>query len=560
MLSNLKLIRIALISSLVLSFLASPNSTQQSFSADWPVISSASLDNANPKVGDVIKWKVAVDCFDTGLIEINVIYQDPLGETQLAYFGNIINPKVRPTKGEYEVPLKITEQAPNGTYRVLSVGVQCVGLDNGRYQFGGFQGNLRTLDFKVVGNDKFSQDTPPRIDSLRLISPDTVSKGERIIIGAKVSKLAFLDGAVIVLEGPEEKKTDCKGPFQSKKLNVNEWELTVGCSVTDRFSIGTWKIGFITVIGQAGFNVDQIDYNTYPFNSTDKAGRRITLSQSSSTSSVSVPNSPIQSTAILSTFTINVVELSPNAAAKVAAAAKLQQEAGSKSQVLPLLSTPKLISAIVRKFGKANSTLLATTECWRDLEKSDRDFVTLDIQGLVGKTWNSLDSDVRWIQGNQIINCPSGYGPILSAPVITNQSSFQFSIKQSDQEYFANAVKVSDESYPRANIEAFAIALLDLSDLESLKKEQEDESKAAAEKAAAELKAKQEADAKAAADKVVADKAAAELKAKQEADAKAAATKTTAAKKKTTITCVKGKLTKKVTAVKPVCPKGYKKK
>ena len=30
--------------------------------------------------------------------------------------------------------------------------------------------------------------------------------------------------------------------------------------------------------------------------------------------------------------------------------------------------------------------------------------------------------------------------------------------------------------------------------------------------------------------------------------------------KKTTITCVKGKLTKKVTAVKPVCPKGYKKK
>ena len=47
-------------------------------------------------------------------------------------------------------------------------------------------------------------------------------------------------------------------------------------------------------------------------------------------------------------------------------------------------------------------------------------------------------------------------------------------------------------------------------------------------------------------------KAAAELKAKQEAEAK------TAAIKKTTITCVKGKLTKKVTAVKPKCPSGYK--
>ena len=52
-----------------------------------------------------------------------------------------------------------------------------------------------------------------------------------------------------------------------------------------------------------------------------------------------------------------------------------------------------------------------------------------------------------------------------------------------------------------------------------------------------------------------AEKAAAELKAKQEAEAKAAATK-----KKSTIICIKGKLTKKVTAVKPACPMGYKKK
>ena len=93
-------------------------------------------------------------------------------------------------------------------------------------------------------------------------------------------------------------------------------------------------------------------------------------------------------------------------------------------------------------------------------------------------------------------------------------------------------------------------------------------------KAAEELKAKQEAEAKAAAElkaKQEAEaKAAAELKAKQEAEANAvaeklaaeklAAAKASAAKKKTTITCVKGKLTKKVTAIKPVCPKGYKKK
>ena len=59
-----------------------------------------------------------------------------------------------------------------------------------------------------------------------------------------------------------------------------------------------------------------------------------------------------------------------------------------------------------------------------------------------------------------------------------------------------------------------------------------------------ELEAKEEAEAK----------AAAELKAKQKAEAKAAALR------KTTITCIKGKLVKKITAVKPLCPAGYKKK
>ena len=84
-----------------------------------------------------------------------------------------------------------------------------------------------------------------------------------------------------------------------------------------------------------------------------------------------------------------------------------------------------------------------------------------------------------------------------------------------------------------------------------LRAKQEAEAKAAAEliakldaeaKAVAELQAKQEAEAR----------IAAELKAKQEAEAKAAALK------KKTITCIKGKLSKKVTAIKPKCPSGYK--
>ncbi len=75
-------------------------------------------------------------------------------------------------------------------------------------------------------------------------------------------------------------------------------------------------------------------------------------------------------------------------------------------------------------------------------------------------------------------------------------------------------------------------------------------------KAVVELKAKQDAEAKIAAQLKARQEAeitaAAELKAKQESNARAAATK------KKTITCVKGKFSMKVTAVKPKCPSGYK--
>ena len=114
-------------------------------------------------------------------------------------------------------------------------------------------------------------------------------------------------------------------------------------------------------------------------------------------------------------------------------------------------------------------------------------------------------------------------------------------------------LKAKQEAEARAAAELKAKQEADARVAAELKAKQEADAKAAAE-----LKAKQEADAKVAAElEAKADaeaKIAAELKAKQEADAKAAATK------KSTITCVKGKLTKKVTAVKPKCPTGYKKK
>ena len=143
------------------------------------------------------------------------------------------------------------------------------------------------------------------------------------------------------------------------------------------------------------------------------------------------------------------------------------------------------------------------------------------------------------------------------------KAAAELKAKQEADAKAAAELKAKQEADAKAAAELKAKQEADAKAAAELKAKQEADAKAATEKAAAELKAKQEADAKAAT-----EKAAAELKDKQEADAKAAAAKilaaakakAAAAKKKTTITCVKGKLTKKVTAVKPVCPKGYTKK
>lgn len=91
------------------------------------------------------------------------------------------------------------------------------------------------------------------------------------------------------------------------------------------------------------------------------------------------------------------------------------------------------------------------------------------------------------------------------------------------------------------------------------KADSEAKAKADADALASEAKAKADADAQAARDKLYADAKAAADKILAEAQAALNAAKK-AVQKKSTITCVKGNVVKKVVAIAPKCPSGYKKK
>jgi len=173
------------------------------------------------------------------------------------------------------------------------------------------------------------------------------------------------------------------------------------------------------------------------------------------------------------------------------------------------------------------------------------------LQVLEAGSWRDFLYANDWIAVNTCANFPRSSTAIWKPVLINTLSSYvsyRWKYQILNQWWIPSysSIYVSPQTKADAEIEAKAKA--------------EIESKA---KAEIEAKAKAEIESKAKAE--IEAKAAAELKAKQEAEAKAKAeaeakAKLEASKKKTTITCVKGKLTKKVTAVNPKCPSGYKRK
>jgi hypothetical protein len=171
-----------------------------------------------------------------------------------------------------------------------------------------------------------------------------------------------------------------------------------------------------------------------------------------------------------------------------------------------------------------------------------------NIQGVRDKNGNEVGFDLKKCTNINIYRSAQALAFPSLIPVCN--TAFNVRLLTAQEKSEAAAAKAASELKAKQDAEAKAAA----------EQKAKQEADAAAAKAAADLKAKQDAELRAAAefkakqDAEVAAKAAAELKAKLEAEAKAKSV----VPKKTTITCVKGQLTKKVTAVKPRCPSGYK--
>jgi hypothetical protein len=182
---------------------------------------------------------------------------------------------------------------------------------------------------------------------------------------------------------------------------------------------------------------------------------------------------------------------------------------------------------------------------------------TSNISGTKIPNKHSVKVDGAWLEVRSGIGVQPQYSvgsslqmntPTTFPDISEGKSLLEKVVAGKSTRYQEQLARLEAEAKAKADAEAKAATERAAADLKA-----KQEADAAAEKAAVELKAKQEIEAKAAAEKIIADAKVEATRILEEAKSKAAA-----AAKKTSITCVKGKLTKKVTAVKPKCPTGYK--
>lgn len=518
-----------------------------SHALDWPVVTFAEINNKNPAIGDVVVWKVAIDCRGSALRDVDLSYTDPTGVIQVISLGNFLLKSPRPQVGTFDLSLKITNQAVSGVYKVFGVGVWCVGDPNypGRYARGALQGDLSHLNFTVVNSNPVVC-IPSKLESLRLVSDSSVSAGDRIIIEAVVKLNGVINENLLILEGPSGLTADQEDDLEESSVlpredlqNPGDLNLRWVFLVSNKWAKGTYKISHLSFAGLEGFKRDRVDVNSYPYFSTDKkCGVRYS---SNSGDQLNLDFAPMEPK-LVESFSFNVVELSVAAKNRKEVEEKQKIEALGKSQILPQLKNETIAEAIIRNSGQAGDLLLFSIGCVRDLDTLDSNRGALaELQQQASQTWKKVLTEVKWAR---VANCQGNsgmdFGILWTVISNTNPSGYRVKISYADQEFFVNMVSPTSSSHSREIFESIGKNSLDLSGIESALIRQ----RAAESSIQSGINAKNETEAK----------VAAELKSKQEAEAKASA----AANKKTTITCVKGKLTKKVTAIKPKCPMGYK--
>jgi hypothetical protein len=273
------------------------------------VIRSVSIEKRTFGLGETVSFSVEVSC-STGLInQLYVVVEDPIGMTYGLNARDISpgNPNKTATKGVFQIPFKITEEASPGIYRIDAISLTC--RDSNQAVI--WQGDLSKLSFNVNDAGLIPAITQPKLEVIEMVSPSDRSVGETISFRVVASSTGKIEQVNLTLCNKESGTQVFKSYRQiDKSISGPEHrkvERAIEFKVEPDWPEGIWSVCRVDISGRAGIDLSSpsgTDLNS--INSTALSTRAVSILNLPGQSSYGWPTNGQVEQADISKITVNV--------------------------------------------------------------------------------------------------------------------------------------------------------------------------------------------------------------------------------------------------------------
>jgi hypothetical protein len=279
------------------------------------VISSVTIEKGTYRVGETVLWNIDATCTSGAINWIGMSFTDPTGLYQGASIPRVNGavPNTGASKGQFQIPLKITAEASPGKFTVLAIELSCLNAQSSTT----WGGELDSLSFTVLPDGLTPATTQPRLELIEMTTSGERKVGDKISIRLVASNSGKINSIVVFLRNQEEgievfkllSRYDSSISGPDTKRIENTFDFEIGAD----WPSGTWVVSKVEISGYAGIDLSTPwGRDPNPTNSTAVFNRLVSIVNIPGQSSWGQPATGSITQADISKIKINV--MNPEAA------------------------------------------------------------------------------------------------------------------------------------------------------------------------------------------------------------------------------------------------------
>ena len=275
------------------------------------VITSVTIEKDTYRVGETVLWNIDAKCASGAIASISINFTDPTGLYHGASTPRVSGavPNSGASKGQFQIPLKITAEAPAGKYNVTGVFLSCV---NDLSILTTWRGELDSLSFTVLPEGLTPAITQPRLELIEMTTSGERKVGEDISIRLVASNSGKINTIYVTLRnqeaGTEIFKLLSRYDSSISGPDTKRIENTFDFQVGPDWPSGTWVVSKVEISGYAGIDLSTPwGRDPNPTNSTAVFNRFVSIVNIPGQSSWGQPATGSIPQADISKIRINVI-------------------------------------------------------------------------------------------------------------------------------------------------------------------------------------------------------------------------------------------------------------